>query len=57
MGWWIICHKCNGYGYINKKECKTCKYYIVEGNDDLVLRGKIYVSDNPDPVSPLSSPR
>lgn len=57
MGWWIICHNCNGYGYINKKECKTCEYYIVEDNDDLVLRGKIYVSDNPDPVSPLSSPR
>jgi len=21
MGWWIICHCCNGEGYINKKEC------------------------------------
>ena len=57
MGWWIKCYKCNGLGYIDKKECSICKYYIVEGNEDLVLRGEVYVSDNPYPVSPISSPR
>lgn len=56
MGWWITCYNCNGLGYIKKKECHICKYKV-EGNDDLVLRGKIYVSDNPYPVSPISSPR
>ena len=57
MGWWIICHKCNGTGYINKNECLICKYYIVEGREDLILRGKIYISDNAEPISPVSSPR
>ena len=57
MAWWQICYKCNGNGYIDDKECLTCKYYIVEGREDLVLRGKIYVSDKCEPVSPPLSPR
>ena len=57
MAWWEICYKCNGNGYIDDKECLTCKYYIVEGREDLVMRGKIYVSDKCEPVSPPLSPR
>lgn len=57
MGWWIICNCCDGNGFINEKECLMCKYYIVEGREDLVLRGQIFVSDHADPVSPISSPR
>ena len=57
MGWWIICHKCNGEGYIEKKECLICKYYIIKGREDLVIRGQIYISDNAEPISPISSPR
>ena len=38
MGWWIICHCCNGKGFINKKKCLTCKYYIIEGREDLVYK-------------------
>lgn len=57
MGWWITCHKCNGDGYINNNECLICKYYIVDDREDLILRGKIYISDNAEPVSPISSPR
>jgi len=57
MGWWITCHKCNGDGYINKNECLICKYYIIDDREDLVLRGQLYISDNAEPVSPISSPR
>ena len=57
MAWWIICHKCNGTGYINKNECLICKYYIIEGREDLILRGQLYISDNAEPISPVSSPR
>jgi len=57
MAWWITYYKCDGEGYIYKEECLLCKYYIVEGREDLVLRGKMYVSDNEEPISPVSSPR
>lgn len=57
MGWWITCYKCNGEGYINENECLICKYYIVDGREDLILRGKIYISDNAEPFSPVTSPR
>ena len=49
MGWWVTCHKCNGEGYIKKEECLICKYYIIEGREDLVMRGQIYISDNAEP--------
>jgi hypothetical protein len=57
MAWWEICYKCNGEGYIDNEECLICKYYIIEGIENLVLRGQIYISDSADPVSPVSSPR
>lgn len=57
MGWWITCYKCNGDGYINSNECLICKYYIIDDREDLVLRGQLYISDNAEPVSPISSPR
>jgi hypothetical protein len=57
MGWWITCYKCNGDGYINGNECLICKYYIIDDREDLVLRGQLYISDNAEPVSPISSPR
>jgi hypothetical protein len=57
MAWWEICYKCNGTGYIDKNECLICKYYIIEGREDLILRGQLYISDNTEPVSPVSSPR
>ena len=57
MGWWIMCNCCEGKGFINEKECLICKHYIVENREDLVLRGKIYISDNAEPVSPISSSR
>ena len=50
MGWWVICNCCDGKGFINEKECLICKHYIVENREDLVLRGKIYISDNAEPV-------
>ena len=25
---WFICYKCNGEGYIDKKECLTCRFDI-----------------------------
>ena len=45
---WFICHKCNGEGYIDKKECLTCRFDITADangenglNDEgLILRGK-----------------
>jgi len=43
MGWWITCYKCNGDGYTNNNECLLCKYYIIEGREDLILRGKVYI--------------
>lgn len=54
MAWWVICHKCNGSGYINDNECLLCRYEVVP---NVILRGEIYVSDNAEPVSPVSSPR
>lgn len=63
---WFICHKCNGEGYIDKKECLTCRFDITADangenglNDQgLILRGKIWVKDNFwEPVTPPSSPR
>ena len=54
MAWWIICHKCNGNGYINDNECLLCRYEVAL---NVILRGQIFVNDNVDPVSPVSSPR
>jgi len=54
MGWWVICHKCNGNGYINDDECLLCSYEVAP---NVILRGQIFVSDNADPGSPVSSPR
>lgn len=63
---WHLCPKCNGEGYIEKKECLMCRFDITADrngenglNDEgLILRGKIWVTDNfIDPVSPPSSPR
>jgi len=63
---WVICHKCNGEGYIDKKECLMCRFDITSDADGenglsdegLILRGKIWIVDNfIDPVSPPSSPR
>tara|TARA_B110000967_G_C18602954_1_gene420169 strand:- start:37 stop:177 length:141 start_codon:yes stop_codon:yes gene_type:complete len=30
---------------------------IIEGREDLILRGQLYISDNAEPISPVSSPR
>jgi len=62
---WIHCHKCNGEGYIDKKECKICKFYIVieenglgREDESLILRGKIWIIDNfIEPFTPPTSPR
>ena len=63
---WYICPKCNGEGYIEKKECLMCRFDITGDrngenglNDEgLILRGKIWVTDNfIEPVSPPTSPR
>jgi len=54
MGWWIICYKCNGSGYINKNECNICRYEVAP---NIILRGQIYVSDTIYEVTPPSSPR
>lgn len=63
---WHICPKCNGEGYIEKKECLMCRFDITGDrngengiNDErLILRGKIWVTDNfYEPISPPSSPR
>jgi hypothetical protein len=54
MVWWVNCYNCNGCGYNNNEECLIC-HYVVSPN--VILRGKIYVSDNAEPVSPPSSPR
>ena len=63
---WHICPKCNGEGYIKKKECLMCRFDITGDrngengiNDErLILRGKIWVTDNfYEPISPPSSPR
>jgi hypothetical protein len=52
-----MCDNCKGSGYICNIECLVCKYYIVPGREDLVLRGQLFISDKADPVSPVSSPR
>lgn len=54
MPWWEICYKCNGHGYINNVECIVCRYEVAP---NVVLRGEIYITDNSDPVTPISSPR
>ena len=63
---WHICPKCNGEGYIEKKECLMCRFDITcdrngengLNDESLILRGKIWVTDNfYDPISPPSSPR
>tara|TARA_B110000495_G_C22601320_1_gene359577 strand:+ start:294 stop:515 length:222 start_codon:yes stop_codon:yes gene_type:complete len=63
---WYTCPKCNGEGYIDKKECLMCRFDITAdengenglNNEGLILRGKIRVTDNfIDPISPPSSPR
>jgi len=54
MPWWNTCYKCNGCGYINNEECLICRYEIIP---NVIIRGQIYISDNAEPVSPVSSPR
>lgn len=54
MPWWETCYNCNGCGYINNEECLVCRYEIVP---NVIIRGQIYISDNAEPVSPVSSPR
>ena len=63
---WFTCPKCNGGGYIEKKECLMCRFDITAdrngenglNDESLILRGKIWVTDNfYDPISPPSSPR
>ena len=63
---WYTCPNCNGKGYIEKKECLMCRFDITAdlngengiNNEGLILRGKIWVTDNfIDPISPPSSPR
>ena len=63
---WHTCPKCNGEGYIEKKECLMCRFDITGdrngenglNDESLILRGKIWVTDNfYDPISPPSSPR
>ena len=54
MPWWDTCYKCKGYGYIEDKECLICRYEVAP---NVILRGQIYISDNAEPVSPVSSPR
>ena len=63
---WYICPKCNGEGYIEKKDCLMCRFDITGNrngenglNDEsLILRGKIWITDNfYEPISPPSSPR
>lgn len=54
MPWWETCYKCNGSGFINKEECLICRYEVAP---NVILRGQIYIYDNAEPVSPVSSPR
>ena len=54
MPWWDTCYKCNGSGFINNEECLICRYEVAR---NIIIRGQIYISDNPEPVSPVSSPR
>ena len=54
MPWWETCYNCNGCGYIDNEECLICKYEIAP---NIIIRGQIYISDNAEPVSPVSSPR
>lgn len=53
MPWWETCHKCNGDGFIDNVECLICRYEVFP---NIIIRGKIYISDNAEPVSPVSSP-
>ncbi len=54
MPWWETCYKCNGCGYINDEECLICRYEVAP---NIIIRGQIYISDNAEPISPVSSPR
>jgi len=55
MPWWDTCNKCKGSGFIKMDECLVCRHEVCL---NIIIRGgKIYISDNPEPVSPVSSPR
>jgi len=48
MPWWDTCNKCKGSGFIKIDECLVCRYEVCL---NVIIRGKIYISDNPEPVS------
>ena len=58
---WVLCHVCNGNGFINKNnntiECELCTYDIIPGRN-IISRGRIWVYDNLLlPFTPPTSPR
>lgn len=52
---YVVCHKCNGEGFVFKKRRVLC--IACWGTFNSVLRGQIWVVDSYDPLSPPTSPR